>query len=253
MGVCAALPQALRVLDVSRRPAVTDELLHHLAAHPPASLHTLDVSLTVRGRYTRQIVSVSGCLYGGMWSLTDIVLLLLLLLLQRVTPDGLLMLLSHCSKLRVLRYACRSGDDGLDTQLTQRLAAALPAVQEMDLSLHPNLNDGCLAALAQCKTLRKVGGCSRRQLAAGRVYQLAACAVYRHVHAHVWVLRRSQAIPAPFVLPCVQVKFARSHKVTRAGFQQLQAALPMLQEFEVVRCRTAPGVSGGARKHFEGN
>lgn len=45
----SALPQALRVLDVSRRPAVTDELLHHLAAHPPANLHTLDVSLTVRG------------------------------------------------------------------------------------------------------------------------------------------------------------------------------------------------------------
>lgn len=102
--------------------------------------------------------------------------LLLLLLLQRVTPDGLLMLLQHCSRLRVLRYACRSGDDGLDTQLTQRLATALPAVQELDLSLHPHLNDGCLSALAHCKTLRKVGNCpTRRQVVAGLVSATGTC------------------------------------------------------------------------------
>jgi hypothetical protein len=41
------LVQALRVLDVSKRPAVDDDLLNHLAAHPPRGLHTLDVSLTV--------------------------------------------------------------------------------------------------------------------------------------------------------------------------------------------------------------
>lgn len=44
--MCVLL-QALRVLDVSKRPAVHDALLLHLAAHPPACLHTLDVSLTV--------------------------------------------------------------------------------------------------------------------------------------------------------------------------------------------------------------
>lgn len=111
--------------------------------------------------------------------------LLLLLLLQRVTPDGLLMLLQHCSKLRVLRYACRSGDDGLDTQLTQRLATALPAVQELDLSLHPHLNDGCLAALAHCKTLRKVGNClPRRQVVAGNGVSHVPC---RGILMLVWL------------------------------------------------------------------
>lgn len=112
---------------------------------------------------------------------------LLLSLLQRVTPDGLLMLLRHCSKLRVLRYACRSGDGGLDTQLMQRLATALPAVQELDLSLHPHLNDGCLAALAaHCKTLRKVGLCA---FPAARWWldwcQPLARAVYGHAHVGV--------------------------------------------------------------------
>lgn len=81
---------------------------------------------------------------------------LLLLLLQRVTPEGLITLLQHCTQLRVLRYACRSGDEGLNPGLTQHLAAVLPAVQDLDLSSHPHLNDGCLEALARCETLRKV-------------------------------------------------------------------------------------------------
>jgi hypothetical protein len=69
-------------------------------------------------------------------------------------------LLQHCPRLCNLKYACRAGDEGLSTQSMQRLAAALLAVQELDLSLHPQLDASCLAALAQCKTLRKVSaGC----------------------------------------------------------------------------------------------
>lgn len=56
----------------------------------------------------------------------------------------------------MLRYACRSGDDGLDAQLMHQLAAALPAVEELDLSLHNHLNDAGLAALSECPQLRKV-------------------------------------------------------------------------------------------------
>lgn len=75
---------------------------------------------------------------------------------QHVTPEGLVQLLRHCPKLRILKYACRAGGEGLSTQSMQRLAAVLPAVQELDFSLHPQLDASCLAALGQCKTLRKV-------------------------------------------------------------------------------------------------
>jgi hypothetical protein len=87
-----------------------------------------------------------------------LVLLLVCPAPQRVTPHGLLQLLQHCRQLRVLKYACRSGDGGLDAELLQQLAAVLPAVQEIDLSLHAQLDDTALAALAtHCKALRKVG------------------------------------------------------------------------------------------------
>ncbi len=77
---------------------------------------------------------------------------------QRVTPQALIQLLQHCRQLRVLKYACRSGDMGLDAETLQQLATVLPAVQELDLSLHAQLDDAGLAALAmQCKALRKVG------------------------------------------------------------------------------------------------
>lgn len=47
--VVVLLLQALRVLNVSKRPAINDDLLLQLAqaAQPPSSLDTLDVSLTV--------------------------------------------------------------------------------------------------------------------------------------------------------------------------------------------------------------
>lgn len=60
----------------------------------------------------------------------------------------------------MLRYACRSGDDGLDAELLSALGAAAPGLQEIDLSLHPHLDDAGLAALAQqCRKLKKVCGC----------------------------------------------------------------------------------------------
>lgn len=224
------------MLDVSKRPAVNDDLLLHLAAHPPHDLHTLDVSLTVRKPalskcsismpfwinltvpnggnaaichvHIMWVPLMSSCLQGtqpagirptpcvsARQCMVGIIALLhfqtsshhshhtqppmhmhptpvnpqfqnpswhllprmhCCICLQRVTPGGLLQLLQHCRSVAVLRYACRSGDTGLDVQYMQALAAVLPAVQEVDLSLHPHLDDAGLAALAQCRTLRKV-------------------------------------------------------------------------------------------------
>lgn len=46
------------------------------------------------------------------------------------------------------------------------------------------------------------------------------------------------------VLP-VQVRFARSHKMTQVGLERLVTALPVLQEITVVRCmvRVSPDLA----------
>jgi hypothetical protein len=60
-------------------------------------------------------------------------------LLQAVTPSGLISLLQRCPQLAVLRYACREGTPSLEQQHLLQLAAACPQLRQLDLSLHQRL------------------------------------------------------------------------------------------------------------------
>jgi hypothetical protein len=77
-------------------------------------------------------------------------------LLQNVTPLGFLTLAQRCPQLAVLRYACKEGRPSLEQQHLLELAAACPQLRQLDLSLHQQLDDGCMAVLASCVHLLQV-------------------------------------------------------------------------------------------------
>jgi hypothetical protein len=76
--------------------------------------------------------------------------------LQSVTPAGVLALAQRCPQLSVLRYACKEGRPSLEQQHLLELAAACSQLQQLDLSLHQQLDDACMAVLATCSQLDKV-------------------------------------------------------------------------------------------------
>lgn len=122
---------------------------------------------------------------------------------QAVTPTAVLQVVDSCRHLTTLKYACRAGCPSLDAVTMQQLVMAGQHLQELDLSLHDQLDDNCLRALAGLPQLQKVGypSVSIDQDSATCFALLGApqrcCRLIRKLVSamcwHTWLLRRDSA------------------------------------------------------------